>query len=110
MIDVPVFFPSYYKAVMCTGGNKVALIAVSFFSFGSVRSCKNRDEFINYTVRVMVSAFLSCLGASVLSSFCETLKYFRPRPNVTKVEIVNALIIIKQTPTMYHSRIKSSSP
>ncbi len=29
MIDEPVFFPSYYKSVMCTGGNKVALIAVS---------------------------------------------------------------------------------
>ncbi len=42
---------------MCTGGNKVALFAISVVSFGAVRNCKNRDEFINYTVRVSLSVF-----------------------------------------------------
>ncbi len=42
---------------MYTGGNKVALIAVSVVYFGAVRNCKKSDEFINYTVRVRLRFF-----------------------------------------------------
>ncbi len=43
---------------MCTGRNKVALIAVLVVFFDAGRNCKNRDEFINYTVRVSLSVFI----------------------------------------------------